>query len=62
VLSFVFRDSIIPAGGRADDVSYNSVGAESRECLLTVAGQEEALYTNTDKYYNLALAAAASWK
>jgi hypothetical protein len=51
-----FRDSIIPAGGRADDVSYNSVGAESRECLLTVAGQEEALYTNTDKYYNLALA------
>jgi hypothetical protein len=65
------RDSIIPAGGRADDVSYNSVGAESRECLLTVAGQEEALYTNTDKvivaldlevkhnkgeYYNLALA------
>ena len=52
----VHRDSIIQVVGGKSEPDYNninpavlSVSAEEKSCLASVAGQEEALYTNPDK-------------
>ena len=53
---FSTRDSIIPVGGGTGSADYNNVGpeglslsGEEKERSSTVAGQEEALYTNPNK-------------